>query len=73
MNHFPFDKTAVGLIQNKEEWEELNLLYSPLESLKIVEFLRQQYISLFKLPNEMDKKVVGFRKPKRKKKNHVKS
>jgi len=72
MSHFQMDKTQVGIIQNKSEWEDLNPLYSPLESLAIVEFLRQQYITLFNLSPKMDKTVVGFRKPKRKRKKYVK-
>ncbi|MFN0200254.1 MAG: hypothetical protein ACKVTZ_01965 [Bacteroidia bacterium] len=62
------DKSHVGIIRNKKEWETLNPSYSPAECLEITEFLRLQYLILFQLPTKIDKTIVGFRKPKRKRK-----
>lgn len=67
MGYFHIDKTLTGRIDHKSEWDNLNPQHSPLESLAIVEFLRQQYIFFHKLPTRIDKTTVGFRSPKKRK------
>lgn len=57
------DKTTFQIVHSAKDWEATLSFWidkSPLERLKAIEYLRQQFIKANKLPTQLDKTVFAI-------------